>query len=340
MTDDLDTRLRARLHALAEAVPVEPSPGHGSALAPVRAGPVRLRHRSTPVGGVLVALVAVVALLAASSWFARHGPAGEPSPSPQESSAAPVVVSCGLPRASDCASALPATLRAVRGVGPPPARVTFADWMLCSNPLFLAGPIAGLCVANPPAGATVRLGHAVVTFEGVSWRAYLNIWGGPDGVAADLIAVRTEPAYWDHAADLSPSPTGTSAASPPPSAPSSMPAAVTDRAALPSCGVERATTQEGPRNEAARACFWGAYLTSRPAEFVSTQLSVEGDPITWIYRVLGPGRIEIFIDSSQDRFAADRGWQRLDCTTLFTWPSATSTPEFGPDGTCVETPVR
>lgn len=120
------------------------------------------------------------------------------------------------------------------------------------------------------------------------------------------------------------------------------PPAVADRTLLPSCGAERFTTPEGPWNEAARVCFWDAYRAQRTAEFVSTWLTTEGDPITSIYRVLGAGRVEIFIDSTQDRFAAaaDRGWQRLDCSTLATVQSPAPAPDFGPDNTCVATPLH
>lgn len=127
---------------------------------------------------------------------------------------------------------------------------------------------------------------------------------------------------------------------PEPSLPSVAPAAVANRTVLPPCGVERATTQQGPWNEAARECFWQAYRAQRPAEFVSTRLTTEGDPITSIYRVVAGGAVQVFIDSTQDRFAADRGWQRLDCSTLATVQSPAPAPDFGPDNTCVATPLH
>jgi len=123
--------------------------------------------------------------------------------------------------------------------------------------------------------------------------------------------------------------------------PSVMPPAVANRLLLPTCGTERATTPHGPWNEAARACFVDAYRAQRPAEFVSTSLTTEGDPITSIYRVLPAGQIEIFIDSTQDRFAGKpRGWQQLECSTLFIADSPGSpvpATDFGPDNTCVAT---
>ena len=58
--------------------------------------------------------------------------------------------------------------------------------------------------------------------------------------------------------------------------------------------------------------------------------------MTWIYRVLAAGRVEVFVDASQDKYAAHRGWSRLDCTAL---NIDESTLEFGPGSSCVETPL-
>lgn len=119
----------------------------------------------------------------------------------------------------------------------------------------------------------------------------------------------------------------------------SVPPEVSSRSALPSCGSERATTQTGPWNTAARTCFWNAYEKGQPAEFVTTSLTIEGDPITQIYRVLGPARVEIFVDSTQDKFGSG-GWSRLECTSLAS--SGTSEPpqpNFGPGASCSETAI-
>jgi hypothetical protein len=115
--------------------------------------------------------------------------------------------------------------------------------------------------------------------------------------------------------------------------PSAVPAEVASRPPLPPCGTETFTTQAGPTNAAGRACLWAAYVSGNPAEFSSTRPTVEGDPITMIYRVLGTGIVQVFVDSTHDRFAA-QVWTRLDCTTL-----SGSASEFGPDQ-CTETPVR
>lgn len=226
MTEDLETRLRTRLVALSEAVPVEPIDSPPSTAQRARIGAARPRHRTATLGS-LTALVVVVAVLLGIG-YRFSGSSGAPSASPVPtgrptaqassiSSGRPggLVVSCELP-AADCQRALAATLDAVRGVGAPPAHVTLALFMLCSQAIFLDGPIAGLCVINPPAHAPQRLGHAVVTFAGISRWAYLNLWAGPTSTIADLIAVRTQPAYWDHATGPSPAPSAFEVPSLPP----------------------------------------------------------------------------------------------------------------------------
>lgn len=117
------------------------------------------------------------------------------------------------------------------------------------------------------------------------------------------------------------------------------PAAVASRTVLPSCGVEDAIRQDGPWNELARACFWDAYQKQRPAEFATTRLTIEGDPITWIYRILGPGHAEVFFDQTQDHWSAG-GWLRLDCSALVAIDSTAPAPDFGPADSCVETTLR
>ena len=216
MTEDLETRLRTRLLALSEAVPVEPISATLATAQRARIGPARPRRRATTMGSLAALAVALVVLVAVGSRFAGSGGtqasssaptaslATQPSPTASDN-LSDLVVSCELATA-DCQRALPATLDAVRGVGALPAHVTFAQPMLCSQPMFLDGPIAGLCVVNPPPHAPQRLGHAVVTFQGISRWAYLNLWAGASSTIAQLIAVRSEPAYWDHATGPSPAP--------------------------------------------------------------------------------------------------------------------------------------
>jgi hypothetical protein len=47
-------------------------------------------------------------------------------------------------------------------------------------------------------------------------------------------------------------------------------------------------------------------LAGQPAEFTSTRPTVEGDPIVYVVRVLGPGAFEVVADNTADAFAAAR----------------------------------
>ena len=97
----------------------------------------------------------------------------------------------------------------------------------------------------------------------------------------------------------------------------------------------------GPWNETGRTCFWSAYQQHHPAEFISTRPTTEGDPITTIFRVLPTGSVEIFMDLTQDKFSspADRIWKRFTCRTLSAIPNDSPSTDFGPDETCVASPV-
>lgn len=112
-----------------------------------------------------------------------------------------------------------------------------------------------------------------------------------------------------------------------------VPEAVRTREPLPSCGVERATWQDGPWNLEARRCFLAAYRAAQPAEFVSTRLTIEGDPFRMVFRVLGPGRIEVFIDSTRDAWSA-RTWERYACPSLAVTLDGIPQPEFSVDDSC------
>ena len=111
------------------------------------------------------------------------------------------------------------------------------------------------------------------------------------------------------------------------------PAAVAGRTSLPSCGVEQ-SGQGGPYDEVARACFWRAYEDRRPAEFISSRPTTEGDPITWIYRVLPDGSVEVFIDSTRDTYGSGV-WSHARCRTLARQMGGGIATDFGPDDTCV-----
>lgn len=96
-----------------------------------------------------------------------------------------------------------------------------------------------------------------------------------------------------------------------------IPAEFTERTELPSCGhevVER--TPEGDFHDAeATACFLAAYEAGEPAEFISESLTPETGRITTVFRVLSPGEIEIFRDSTQDPLSTPE-WTRASCDSI------------------------
>lgn len=132
----------------------------------------------------------------------------------------------------------------------------------------------------------------------------------------------------------------------PPAAPSfeDAPVAVRERLALPFCGEETARLNDGFNIEG-RRCLWAAYQQRQPAEFITTRWSIEGDPLTWIYRVLPNGAVEVFIDSTQDRWSA-RTWLHLACPGLSLIEGDPAQPAFGPGlkaqagGDCRERTLR
>lgn len=81
---------------------------------------------------------------------------------------------------------------------------------------------------------------------------------------------------------------------------SPIPAGYTERTELPSCGHDVvARTPEGDLHDAeATACFLAAYEAGEPAEFISESLTPETGRITTVFRVLGPGQVEVFRDSN------------------------------------------
>jgi hypothetical protein len=118
------------------------------------------------------------------------------------------------------------------------------------------------------------------------------------------------------------------------------PAAVRERAPLPACGVETIrASSDADNNVEGRRCLWSAYQEHRPAEFVTTRPTVEGDPITYIYRVLPDGEVEVFVDSTRDAWSA-KTWLRLACPQLALDVSAQAQPAFAPGEGCTETTIR
>lgn len=127
----------------------------------------------------------------------------------------------------------------------------------------------------------------------------------------------------------SPGPDGTGADETSPSAPAGpavwlpewadarTPEEVVNRRPLPFCGVEEAPVPlPGEYTDATvRNCFWAAKLDGREAELVSVQPTMEGDRIAAIYRLRPDGRVDVLLDSTQDRFGGG-GWTITTCDRL------------------------
>ena|GEM_PF-4735964 len=88
------------------------------------------------------------------------------------------------------------------------------------------------------------------------------------------------------------------------------------RRRMPSCGTYNAGDGElAPADRAVRDCFLAAFGAGEQKEVTITATSIEGDPITTIYRVLGPDDLELFVDASTDKFAAVKTYHQR-CRTL------------------------
>ena len=92
--------------------------------------------------------------------------------------------------------------------------------------------------------------------------------------------------------------------------PAGTPDWVTNRPELPACG-----TEDGGFDLEARTCLLESFEAGRGAELISTQSTIEGDPITQYLRVHLDGTIEIFVDATQDEFGSGE-WQRIRCRDL------------------------
>ena len=93
--------------------------------------------------------------------------------------------------------------------------------------------------------------------------------------------------------------------------PAAVPDWVANRQPLESCG-EEVLEQAQPFARAARECLFQAFLDGRAAELISTQPTIEGDPITRYIRVHENGVVEIFVDATRDRFGSG-AWERIRC---------------------------
>jgi hypothetical protein len=91
---------------------------------------------------------------------------------------------------------------------------------------------------------------------------------------------------------------------------------VGSRRRMPSCGTYTAGEGELSAEDAAiRECFLAAFREGTQKELTVTAPSLEGDPITTIYRVLGRGDLELFVDASADTFAAVKTYHQR-CTSV------------------------
>jgi hypothetical protein len=97
------------------------------------------------------------------------------------------------------------------------------------------------------------------------------------------------------------------------SACSYTPSALEDWPDAASCGEweNRNEPVSGEQRRKTR-CLLDAFESGRTAELYVVFHSVEGDPIREYYRVLGSGRVEVFIDSTADSFANQK-WSHLLC---------------------------
>jgi hypothetical protein len=113
------------------------------------------------------------------------------------------------------------------------------------------------------------------------------------------------------------------------------PAVVRDRLPLASCGSESVVPGAGI-NVAGRRCFGAAVLAMQGAEFISALVTIEGDPIVFIYRNLSDaGGAEALIDSTQDTYSS-RKWLHLRCSGFVIEESAPGQPEIGLGDDCME----
>jgi hypothetical protein len=82
-------------------------------------------------------------------------------------------------------------------------------------------------------------------------------------------------------------------------------------------------------------CLLDAVAAGRPAQLIRTYATIEGDPITEYYRVLGPGRVELFIDSTPGQFGAQK-WIHMVCEEV----AEDADFVYGVSETCDEIPVN
>jgi hypothetical protein len=108
--------------------------------------------------------------------------------------------------------------------------------------------------------------------------------------------------------------------------PGPVPEWVANRQPLESCG-EEVLDQGEPHDQAVRGCLLQAFEEGRGAELISSQPTIEGDPITRYVRVHENGVVEIFVDATRDRFGSGR-WERIVCDDLVPVEDASDPPDL------------
>jgi hypothetical protein len=77
--------------------------------------------------------------------------------------------------------------------------------------------------------------------------------------------------------------------------------------------------EPGPAFRAGNRCLVEAFERGERAMFVTTLPTLEGDPTTWYFAVLGLGRVEYLVDAIRDRYSVPH-WHRALCTAVSLTP--------------------
>jgi hypothetical protein len=81
----------------------------------------------------------------------------------------------------------------------------------------------------------------------------------------------------------------------------------------PSCGEWENRNEPASADQRRKSrCLLDAFAAGRQAELYVTYHTIEGDPIREYIRVLGSGRVETFIDSTDDSYGSQE-WTHLLC---------------------------
>jgi len=96
------------------------------------------------------------------------------------------------------------------------------------------------------------------------------------------------------------------------------PDSVEKRPRLPSCGQYESKHEPYSSDQLRQnRCLLDALDEGRQAELIVTLAPLDGGPVTESVRVLGPGRIELFVDSTADTEAGPGArWSRWLCRDL------------------------